>query len=148
MKAVTKGEQRTGYLLVLILVLLVAGIVMAGRLHYRNYERHFRTAAEHQLTAIAELKVGDLAQYRQERLEDASIFFNNTVFSGLVRRFRERPEAVAAQKCLVAQLEESLSKVKPLSGLLPICSACKKIRDDRGHWSQVESYIQEHTDAQ
>ena len=59
----------------------------------------------------------------------------------------ERREAVAAQKHLIAQLEEALSKVKTLSGLLPICSACKKIRDDQGYWSQVEGYIQEHTDA-
>jgi len=59
----------------------------------------------------------------------------------------ERREAVAAQQRLIAQLEEALSKVKTLSGLLPICSACKKIRDDKGYWSQVEGYIQEHTDA-
>ena len=59
----------------------------------------------------------------------------------------ERREAVAAQKRLIAQLEEALTKVKTLSGLLPICSACKKIRDDQGYWNQVEGYIQEHTDA-
>ena len=58
------------------------------------------------------------------------------------------PEAVAAQKKLIAELEAALSKVKTLSGLLPICSGCNKIRDDKGYWSQVEGYIQEHTDAQ
>jgi DNA-binding NarL/FixJ family response regulator len=60
----------------------------------------------------------------------------------------ESRKAVAAQKKLIAQLEEALSKVKTLSGLLPICSGCNKIRDDHGYWSQVEGYIQEHTDAQ
>jgi DNA-binding NtrC family response regulator len=60
----------------------------------------------------------------------------------------ERREAADAQKRLIAQLEEALSKVKTLSGLLPICSACKKIRDDQGYWSQVESYLQKRTDAQ
>jgi response regulator of citrate/malate metabolism len=60
----------------------------------------------------------------------------------------ERREAVAAQKQLIAKLEDALSKVKTLSGLLPICSGCNKIRDDHGYWSQVEGYIQEHTDAQ
>ena len=60
----------------------------------------------------------------------------------------ERREAVAAQKQLITELEEALSKVKTLSGLLPICSGCNKIRDDQGYWSQVEGYIQEHTDAQ
>jgi hypothetical protein len=37
--------------------------------------------------------------------------------------------------------------VKSLSGLLPICASCKKIRDDKGYWSQVESYVQKHSDA-
>jgi CheY-like chemotaxis protein len=60
----------------------------------------------------------------------------------------DRREAVAAQKVLIAKLEDALSKVKTLSGLLPICSGCSKIRDDKGYWSQVEGYIQEHTDAQ
>jgi len=59
----------------------------------------------------------------------------------------DRREAVSAQKRLIIQLGDALARVKTLSGLLPICSACKKIRDDQGYWSQVESYIQEHTDA-
>jgi hypothetical protein len=41
----------------------------------------------------------------------------------------------------------ALSEVKALSGLLPICSSCKKIRDDNGYWNQVESYISKHSDA-
>ena len=46
-----------------------------------------------------------------------------------------------------ARLEESLSKVKFLSGLLPICASCKKIRDDKGYWTQIESYIKHHSEA-
>ncbi len=38
-------------------------------------------------------------------------------------------------------------KSLPGSGLLPICANCKKIRDDRGYWNQIELYIREHTDA-
>ena len=48
---------------------------------------------------------------------------------------------------LVAQLREALAKVKILSGLLPICASCKKIRDDGGYWTQVEVYVREHSDA-
>jgi hypothetical protein len=44
-------------------------------------------------------------------------------------------------------LEKALSEIKSLTGLLPICSHCKKIRDDRGNWNQIESYIQENSDA-
>ncbi len=46
-----------------------------------------------------------------------------------------------------AELEVALSKVKLLSGLLPICAGCKKIRDDQGYWSQVECYVQKHSEA-
>lgn len=48
---------------------------------------------------------------------------------------------------LNAELEKALAEVKRLSGLLPICSRCKKIRDDRGYWHKVEAYIQEHSEA-
>ena len=47
----------------------------------------------------------------------------------------------------VRQLQDSLSQVKQLQGLLPICSYCKKIRDDGNYWQQVERYICDHTDA-
>ena len=48
----------------------------------------------------------------------------------------------------VRELEDALSRVKTLQGLLPICSYCKKIRDDRNYWQQVEGYISDHSEAQ
>lgn len=45
------------------------------------------------------------------------------------------------------ELKEALAKVKKLSGLLPICAACKKIRDDKGYWNQIETYIHDHSEA-
>jgi len=45
------------------------------------------------------------------------------------------------------ELNESMEKIKVLSGLLPICSNCKKIRDDQGYWQAVEGYIMKHSDA-
>ncbi|MBZ5516254.1 MAG: response regulator, partial [Acidobacteriia bacterium] len=47
----------------------------------------------------------------------------------------------------VVELEQALNRVKLLQGLLPICSYCKKIRDDRNYWRQVEAYISEHSEA-
>jgi CheY-like chemotaxis protein len=47
----------------------------------------------------------------------------------------------------VAELKEALLSVKQLGGLLPICSYCKKIRDDQNYWQQVESYVGKHSDA-
>lgn len=45
------------------------------------------------------------------------------------------------------ELQEALDKVKTLRGLLPICSSCKKIRDDQGYWHQLEAYIRDHSEA-
>jgi len=48
---------------------------------------------------------------------------------------------------LIKKLEKALSEVKRLSGFLPICAKCKKIRDDKGYWNQIEEYISEHSEA-
>ena len=45
------------------------------------------------------------------------------------------------------ELEESLERIRLLSGLLPICSSCKRIRDDEGSWRQIEEYIGAHSEA-
>jgi len=50
-------------------------------------------------------------------------------------------------KVINNRLENALKEVKELSGMLPICSCCKKIRDDNGYWSQVEEYLSKKTDV-
>ncbi|HLK35006.1 MAG TPA: response regulator transcription factor [Terriglobales bacterium] len=60
------------------------------------------------------------------------------------RRVVELQSALAGR---VAQLQDALSRVKQLHGLLPICSYCKRIRDDRDYWQQVETYMSEHSQA-
>jgi len=49
---------------------------------------------------------------------------------------------------LISDLQKTLSEVKTLRGFLPICSNCKKIRDDKGYWNQIESYIRDRSDAE
>jgi PAS domain S-box-containing protein len=49
---------------------------------------------------------------------------------------------------ILKELQEALSKVKTLSGLLPICASCKKIRDDKGYWNQIEAYIRDRSEAE
>ena len=65
---------------------------------------------------------------------------------------RKKAEEGLQQKALELEkanqeLQASLDNVKTLRGLLPICSSCKKIRDDKGYWNQIESYISDHSDA-
>ncbi|MBU0514145.1 MAG: DUF3365 domain-containing protein [Proteobacteria bacterium] len=61
---------------------------------------------------------------------------------------QERLKAAQDRERLIAELQEALAKVKTLSGLVPICSNCKKIRDDQGFWQQVEVYVREHSEAE
>jgi AmiR/NasT family two-component response regulator len=52
-----------------------------------------------------------------------------------------------ARERLILELQDALAQVKTLSGLLPICASCKKIRDDDGYWNQLEVYIQDHSEV-
>ncbi len=60
----------------------------------------------------------------------------------------ERKRAEAERENLIHQLETALREVKTLSGMLPICSSCKKVRDDQGYWNQIEQYISSRSDAE
>jgi PAS domain S-box-containing protein len=78
-------------------------------------------------------------------VKDAS---GNVVAASLVARdITERKHAETERLRLIEELREALARVKTLSGLLPICASCKKIRNDRGYWEQVETYIKERSDA-
>ncbi|MFZ5775457.1 MAG: response regulator [Thermodesulfobacteriota bacterium] len=61
---------------------------------------------------------------------------------------QERQRHHEEREALIAELKAALEKVKTLSGFLPICASCKKIRDDKGYWTQIERYIQEHSEAE
>ncbi len=66
---------------------------------------------------------------------------------GSNRDITERKQTEAEREGLIRDLKDALSKVKMLSGLVPICASCKKIRDDRGYWNQIESYLKDHSEA-
>ena len=55
--------------------------------------------------------------------------------------------AYEREKELSTKLENSIQEIKLLQGIVPICASCKKIRDDKGYWNQVEEYISEHSDV-
>ena len=60
----------------------------------------------------------------------------------LIRQLQQERDAI------IDELREALAEVRRLEGLIPICAGCKQIRDDRGFWNSVESYISEHSDAE
>lgn len=85
-----------------------------------------------------------------------ALAFSLTVFVShiLIKMIKELNKEIASrilsEKTIIHErdkLGEALTKVKELSGLLPICSHCKKIRDDKGYWNNLEGYIEKHSDV-
>ena len=66
---------------------------------------------------------------------------------GVLRDITEQKQTEVALKQERDNLQDALAEVKTLSGLLPICANCKKIRDDKGYWNQIEAYIRDHSEA-
>lgn len=102
----------------------------------------------------------DLYEFRVRR-KDGSVFNAETQTSyvldeegmpvrirTLVRDVSERVEAEQERERLIEELQDALSQVKDLKGLLPICAACKKVRDDDGYWSRLEAYLTDHSEIE
>jgi PAS domain S-box-containing protein len=68
------------------------------------------------------------------------------VVLSIARDITDRRQAQAAREKLIEELQQALAQVKSLKGLLPICSWCKRIRDDHGYWLEVEAYLHEHSE--
>ena len=84
---------------------------------------------------------------------DVEISTNGAIYRGkklifcVCRDITQRKRAEEERKRLIDELQEALSEVKTLQGIIPICTQCKKIRDDDGYWQRVEQYIQARSDV-
>jgi len=144
-----KFEQVTGYSLAEVLG-QNPRLLKSGRMRPEVYEELWRT-----ITAGCEWRGEFLDKGKDGQLfwESASISpirdpaGRITHFVAVKEDITERKKAESEREMLIKSLEEALANVKSLSGLLPICAGCKQIRDDQGYWTQVESYIQKHSEA-
>ena len=66
---------------------------------------------------------------------------------GIIRDISHRKRIEQEKEQLISELKKALNEIKTLKGIVPICSHCKKIRDDKGFWNHLEIYIQEHSEA-
>jgi PAS domain S-box-containing protein len=86
-------------------------------------------------------------------LIDVEISTNGAVYRGqklifcVCRDITDKKQAIKEREALIKKLQEALTEIKTLRGILPICSFCKKIRDDKGYWEQVDIYISKHSEA-
>jgi len=70
------------------------------------------------------------------------------VLFSIVHDITQRNRAEEERNKLISELQTALKEIKTLRGILPICSGCKKIRDDQGYWNLIEDYIHEHSEAE
>jgi len=99
------------------------------------------------LTAYSE----DTTIERAKRIEPYGYIlkpFNAAELLSVVEIALYKHKADKEKRLLTEQLQKALDRVKLLSGLLPICCSCKKIRDDKGYWQQLELYIHDHSEAE
>ncbi len=78
-------------------------------------------------------------------------YVNNGKIGGVIGVARDITRRVVLEEereNLIAELQDALKNVKTLKGMLPICAACKKIRDDKGYWRQIEAFVSEHSEAE
>jgi PAS domain S-box-containing protein len=68
-------------------------------------------------------------------------------YEGILQDITQRKKMEEEREKLILELQDALANIKTLSGLVPICASCKKIRDDKGYWNQLEQYIMDHSDA-
>ncbi len=77
----------------------------------------------------------------------AGVALISPMFKAIKLAEKQVRESVREKETIIAELNEALANVKILRGLIPICSSCKRIRNDQGYWQQVETYLREHSDA-
>lgn len=97
------------------------------------------------------------SQVKDTRGELHDVIFHKSVFTdsrgavagliGGILDITERKRAEQEKETLISDLQKALKEVRRLSGMLPICSHCKKVRNDEGYWSQIDAYVQQHSDA-
>lgn len=110
---------------------LLKDLVQKGKIH--EVELTLRRKTGERFTAILTAEV-------------ITINTERTILS-TINDITRRKHAEEEREKLVVELREALSQIKTLSGLLPICASCKKIRNDMGRWEQIEVYIRDRSDA-
>ncbi|WP_319521510.1 PAS domain-containing protein [uncultured Desulfosarcina sp.] len=85
--------------------------------------------------------------YEAEISTNGAVYQNRKLVFCVCRDITERKRSEEERKQLIQELQAALAEVKTLRGIIPICTQCKKIRDDDGYWQRVEQYIEERSDV-
>ncbi len=105
---IAAGANRFPYMLLSGFSILTAGIISIGYYYYRGVDQSYQREVTAKLSAVGELKVSELTQWRKERLQDGTLFFKNETFTALVKRFFEQQEDMDALRQLQSWLGQYL----------------------------------------
>ena len=125
----------------------------ARKISQGNYDQQTEITGEDEIGLLAKVfnemsrqlakyknEMEGLVQERTDQLAQSNMQLSNDI--------EKRKALEKEREQLINDLQASLDKVKTLSGFIPICASCKKIRDDKGYWNQVEQYITEHSEVE
>ena len=94
------------------------------------------------------LKTKDGREISVEFISNKYMVNHSQVIQCNIRDITDRKKSDEERERLILELKDALCKVKTLHGMLPICASCKKIRNDKGYWEQIESYLESHSEAE
>ncbi|MDH3392706.1 MAG: HAMP domain-containing protein [Desulfobulbaceae bacterium] len=148
--------------MLLMMVILAVVVILGVALYIAN---GFSGPIDHLATVAEKIAGGDLSLKAEvTSVDEVGVLarsFNKMVDSLLqtssdleVKVDQLQAEVVAREQSesekerLIGELQDALTEIKTLKGIMPICASCKKIRDDKGFWSQIEAYVSAHSDVE
>ena len=134
-------KQQSPFLeLLCIIIAMVFGVILAYRIQF--FEVFYEWSRAHEEWQIDEIFAAFII------LTIGLSIFSFRRWREQVREHSELRRLMVEKERMIVELREATEKIKILKGFLPICSHCKKIRNDEGYWQQLEKYISEHSEAQ
>jgi CheY-like chemotaxis protein len=124
--------------------LVLLDIVMPGLDGYEVCRRLKENSKTRHIPVIFITAISEVMD-KAKAFEIGAVDYITKPFNPLTVKARIRTH-IELSKTMKA-LQQALKKIKKLNGLIPICSSCKKIRDDKGYWNLLEAYIEKHSDA-
>jgi PAS domain S-box-containing protein len=127
-----------------------------SHLHVWDWDAEYTEAQIREMVDVVNA-TGDHFETKHRRKDgtviDVELSNNGATYRGqklifcICRDISEKKRAEQEREELIKSLRESLAEIRTLRGILPLCSYCKKIRDDEGYWEQVDTYIKKHSEA-
>ncbi len=142
-----KGKTTVNYAMYSLFLAALIGLFSITILIQQIVLKPLKLLTDHTLEVV---KTADftktISMKRQDEIGDLAISFN-TMTKNVSDIGEKQIKLIKEKQNLIDELQEALEDVNTLSGLLPICAKCKKIRDDKGYWNSLEEYIEKHSDA-